>query len=467
MLSGIGVWERVTAAFLVVAAVTFGVAAFVDGGREANGAPSGAVATPLWSPRRVPRPIVDAVGAQRLQVLLDEGIGGDGRCFLVDGGGAVLASRNPDLPLIGASTQKLLVAAAMLATLGNDFRYETRAIAPTPVADGVVDRLYLVGGGDPVLTTSEYREYLRSQEKTRDDVTTSLETLADGIAAAGVRRVPGGIVADDTRYDAQRYVPTWKESYRVDGDVGPLGALTVNDGFRSWSPRRVAVEDPALHAATELARLLAARGVPVGPVTRGVAPEGGTFVATVQSEPLRAVVASMVSSSDNVSAELFAKELGVHAEQQGTTEAGTRAIAAKLGELGVPLKGLRLADGSGLDRENRVTCRILVAVLELGERPELGALWAGLPIAGRTGTLFDQLADTPLNGRMRGKTGSLNGVSGLLGIVDLGRSLRFAFLDNGDFTERQGAARRNQAATLIATYPDAPPADELVPAPAG
>ena len=82
------------------------------------------------------------------------------------------------------------------------------------------------------------------------------------------------------------------------------------------------------------------------------------------------------------------------------------------------------------------------------------ALWDGLPVAGQNGTLIDQLVDTPLNGRMRGKTGSLDGVSGLLGMVDLGRSVTFAFLDNGDFSETKAAGLRARAATLIASYPE-------------
>jgi D-alanyl-D-alanine carboxypeptidase/D-alanyl-D-alanine-endopeptidase (penicillin-binding protein 4) len=340
-------------------------------------------------------------------------------------------------------------------------------VAPSAPADGTVVRLWLVGGGDPVIATAEYRDFLQGQQKTSGDVTTSLESLADAIVDAGVRRVPGGIVADDSRYDAERYVPTWKDSYRVDGDVGPLGALTVNDGFRSWTPRKVVVDDPALYAASELSRLLTARGVQVGAATRGDAPGDAAPIAVLKSEPLRAVVASMLSSSDNVSAELFTKELGVRSGQPGSTVAGVNAIAAKLQELGVRLDGFALKDGSGLDRENRVTCRILVATLALGDHPGMRALWDGLPIAGQTGTLFDQLVDTPLNGKMRGKTGSLDGVSGLLGMVDLGRSVHFAFLDNGDFTERQAATLRNRAATLVATYPDAPSADELVPRPAG
>jgi serine-type D-Ala-D-Ala carboxypeptidase/endopeptidase (penicillin-binding protein 4) len=460
------VWQRVVAALLVLAAVVAVVVAFTDdNSRSASAAPNVA-ATPIWSARRVPQPIVDAVGAQRLQHVLDENFGGNGTCFVVDGSGAQLASHNPDAPLMGASTQKIFIAVAMLATLGPDFAYETKVVAPAAPADGSVERLWMVGSGDPVLATNEYRDFLRTEGETRDDVTTSLESLADSIVAAGVKRVPGGIVADDSRYDDQRYIPGWKDSYRTDGEVGPLGALTVNDGFRSWTPRKVVVSDPAIYAASELTRLLAARGVQVGAPTRGVAPPDAVGVAKVSSEPLRLVLESMLRSSDNLSAELFTKELGARAALPGTTAAGTQVIAAKLQELGIPTAGLDLKDGSGLHRDDRVTCQALVATLALGNQPNMRPLWDGLPVAGQNGTLYDELNDTRLAGRMRGKTGFLAGVSGLIGMVDLGRSVSFAFLDNGDFEKPEAVALRAKAANLIATYPDAPAADDLVPQPA-
>jgi D-alanyl-D-alanine carboxypeptidase/D-alanyl-D-alanine-endopeptidase (penicillin-binding protein 4) len=460
------VWQRVTAAVLAIAAVAAGVLAFTGDTSPSAGARH-AASTPLWSIRRVPQPVVDAVGAQRLQGVLDADLGGDTTCFLVDGSGAELASHNPDTPLIGASTQKLLVAAVALAVLGPDTHYQTKVVAPEAPANGVVERLFLVGGGDPVLATNEYRDFLETQGDTKGTVTTSLESLADAIVGTGVRQVPGGVVGDDSRYDDQRSVPSWKSSYRTDGDVGPLGALTVNDGFRQWTPRKISVDDPAMNAANELTRLLVDRGVQVGAPSRGVAPQEAAPIAAVESAPLSAVVASMLISSDNVSAELFTKELGVRVSQQGTTLAGTTAIKGKLRDLGIPVdNGLTLIDGSGLDRGNRVTCRILIATLGLGDQPGMRTLWDGLPIAGVNGTLFDELNDSKLAGRMRGKTGSLDGVSGLLGMVDLGRSVRFAFLDNGDFTEREAKPLRAQAANLIATYPDAPKAEDLVPQPA-
>jgi D-alanyl-D-alanine carboxypeptidase/D-alanyl-D-alanine-endopeptidase (penicillin-binding protein 4) len=460
--------RALVAGALIVAAVVVLVVALTSGssGNDAQATPGAAVATPLWSVRRFPEPVVEAVGTQHLQSALDAAAPGDGTCFVVSAGNHVLATHGADTPLIGASTQKLLVAAAALSVLGPDTTFQTRAVASAEPADGTVDQLWLVGGGDPVLATGDYASFLQSQPKSKGDVTTSLEALADAIAAKGVRAIPGGVVGDDSRYDQQRYLPTWKDTYRTDGEVGPLSALTVNDGFSSWSPsRKVPVDDPTRNAAAELTELLRARGVQVGSPETGAAPGNATEIAAVSSPALRDVVHSMLSSSDNLTAEMLTKELGVQASKQGTTAAGIAAITAKLKELGVPVADGALKDGSGLDRGNRVTCATLVAALTLAQRSEFATLYDGLPVAGRNGTLVGDFIGTPLEGNFRGKTGSLDGVTGLTGVFDLGRRIQFAFLDNGQFSETQGEVIREGIGDIIGRYPDSPPIDALVPLP--
>jgi D-alanyl-D-alanine carboxypeptidase/D-alanyl-D-alanine-endopeptidase (penicillin-binding protein 4) len=460
--------RALVAGALLLAALVALVVAFTagDAGDDAQAAASEGLTTPLWSVRRVPEPVVEAVGALHLQSALDAAAPGDGSCFVVTAGNHVLATHGADTPLIGASTQKILVAAAALSTLGPDTTFQTRVVAAGEPADGVVDQVWLVGGGDPVLATGDYVSFLQSQGKTRGDVTTSLEALADAVVAKGVRSIPGGVVGDDSRYDEQRYVPSWKDTYRTDGEVGPLSALTVNDGFSTWSPaRKVPVDDPTRNAAAKLTELLRARGVQVGTPSTGAAPASSVEIATVSSAPLKAVVGSMLSSSDNLTAELLTKELGFHVSKQGTTAAGVAAITAKLNELGVRLADGALKDGSGLDRGNRVTCANLVDALALADRAELAGLHDGLPVAGQNGTLYDQFIGTPLAGNFRGKTGSLDGVTGLTGVLDLGRRVRFAFIDNGNFSEVQGEVIRVNIGDIVGRYPDSPPIDALVPAP--
>jgi D-alanyl-D-alanine carboxypeptidase/D-alanyl-D-alanine-endopeptidase (penicillin-binding protein 4) len=194
-------------------------------------------------------------------------------------------------------------------------------------------------------------------------------------------------------------------------------------------------------------------------------PGDAVNVASVQSPPFRDVVASFIRISDNLGGEMMTRELGARVANQGTTAAGTRVIADKARELGIPVEGLTLVDGSGLDRGNRVSCRTLVSALALGARPELRAVWDGLAVAGQSGTLEDELRGSPLTGKLRGKTGSLQGVTGLAALIDQGRAVSFAFLANGNFEESGGIAIRARVADIVGRFPDAPTADQLVPAP--
>lgn len=453
---------------LLAGAATCGVLAVTADDPVASAPPASPPASvALWSARRVPQPFVDAVGATRLQRALDDALGGAGAdgCFAVLTAAGPVASRAVDVPYLGASTQKLLTGAAALAVLGPDSTLSTRVVAGAEPVNGTLDRIVLVGGGDPMLSTAEFRAALDADPKTAGAPSTSLEALADAVVARGVRRI-NALAVDDSRYDGVRYLPEWSPTYRTEGQIGPLGALTVNKGFSTLRPRPVPVDDPALFAGNELARLLRARGVTVnGTAVRARVPEPAVELARVDSAPVKAIVAEVERASDNLASELLVREIGVKAAKEGTTGAGLAAATARLAELGVPMEGVRLVDGSGLARDNRVTCRALAATVDLGARPELRGLWDGLAVAGQSGTLADELLGTGLEGRLRAKTGFLNGVSGLAGIVDVGRPLRFALVVNGAFGETGAIRIRGDLAQIIARFPEAPPPDALVPPP--
>src|SRR3546814_18316135 len=84
----------------------------------------------------------------------------------------------------------------------------------------------------------------------------SLDVLADRVVAAGVRRVEGRVVGDERRYDAERYVDTWPDRLIADGEVGPLSALTDNDGFLIWGHPGVRFDDLHTQAVVGFATLL-------------------------------------------------------------------------------------------------------------------------------------------------------------------------------------------------------------------
>ena len=331
--------------------------------------------------------------------------------------------------------------------------------------DGAVGTLWLVGSGDPTLATPEYAQWLKDRPRYQLRQATPLAALADGLLAAGVRTVTGGIIGDDSRYDRARTVPGWKPSYLAAGEVGPLGALLVNDGFTVFDqPIAQRADDPARHAAGELTRLAEELGISVGnPPSSGVlplrtgAPDKAVTLATVRSAPLSDVVAGMLRESDNTAAELLTRELGVVKAHDGSTAAGTQAVVDALAAVGLPTAGLRLGDGSGLLTTNQVSCAVLAGALRLPDRSGAPRLEPLLAVAGRSGTLAPRLVDTPLDGKVRAKTGSLDGVSGLAGFLDGRRELSFAFLANGNLNDPAGRLLQDRLVALLAAYPGPQP----------
>jgi D-alanyl-D-alanine carboxypeptidase/D-alanyl-D-alanine-endopeptidase (penicillin-binding protein 4) len=326
--------------------------------------------------------------------------------------------------------------------------------------------MWLVGSGDPGISTPEGAARVAASPLHKCDQTSSLATLADEIVAAGVRSIPGGIAGDDSRYDGSRYLSVWPDHYRTDREIGPLGALTVNDGFTGPDGSGPAADDPAVNAAAELTRLLEARGVTVGAASHDQAQMDAATVATLRSPPLTHLLNGVLASSDNLTGELLPRELAAHSGRPATTANGLEVIKARLHALGLPTEQLTMVDGSGLSRDNRAPCSLLLATLELARTPKFAGIREGLSIAGERGTLATRFRGTPLQGKLVAKTGSLSGVSGLAGYMAVKTPIEFSLLLNGDFGESAGIARREQVARVIATYPDAPTADALVPAPA-
>ncbi len=191
-------------------------------------------------------------------------------------------------------------------------------------------------------------------------------------------------------------------------------------------------------------------------------------MASIRSAPLPALVTELLSASDNGTAEAFALAVGKATTDTGTVAAGTAGILAQLQDAGVDVAGVTLVDGSGLSRENQVTCAALLQTLGLGVQPRYRSVVEGLAIAGQRGTLAERFGGTALVGRLWGKTGSLNGVAGLTGLFDVQGGTgtpRFATVFNGSFGESQGRQLAGSAAEAIDAYPQSPPAEQLVPAP--
>ena len=324
--------------------------------------------------------------------------------------GEAVFARNAGRSLAPASTAKLPLTYVLLTTLGPSFRIQTELLGRGEQRGAVWHGdLVLVGRGDPTLSRGDLRR------------------LATLLRARGIARVTGAVVGDESWFDARRMAPGWKASFFIE-ESPPLSALVVDRGRYRGAVSR----NPALAAATVLAEELERAGIPTGRAVTGRAGAYGLPLAAVVSPPLATIVRFMDRESDNFTAELLIKELGAVVAGQGTTVSGARVVTRELAAAAVPLAGVRIADGSGLSRLDRLTVNALVAILEAAwadptvRRPFLAAL----PVAGISGTLEERMRRPPARGQVAAKTGTTREASGLSGFVR-GR-YAFAILQNGN-----------------------------------
>lgn len=341
--------------------------------------------------------------------------------------GRELVAVRQDTPRIPASVDKLFVTATALLRFGPDGQLSTRVATDAPLdeAGRLAGDLYLVGGGDPTLSDAKLR------------------ALVAVLRDAGVRRIAGDVIGDETRFDRRRGGP--RTGFLPDFDMGGrLGALVLRRGFQS---------DPAAFAARRLRSLLRAGGVKVlGAARAAGAPREGLSDLGVLASPSMDVLARHTNvSSDNFVAEMLLKGLGAQFGAAGTTTAGAAVVRATLDDFGVRP---RIADGSGLSRANRTTPRQVVRLLERMENQAIAPTWRrSLAVAGRTGTVRKRMRRTAAARRCRVKTGTIRGVSNLAGVCTTtgGETVAFAWLMNG--VNPYGARRiQDRMTALVARY---------------
>ncbi|MFI5803778.1 D-alanyl-D-alanine carboxypeptidase/D-alanyl-D-alanine-endopeptidase [Streptomyces sp. NPDC051561] len=353
--------------------------------------------------------------------------------------GKQLYGRGADTAMTPASTVKIATAVAALSALGPDHRIATTVLA-APDAKGIV----LKGGGDPTLE----KEQLRSLAA---DTARALRDRGAG---------PVSLSYDTTLYTGPAVHPIGAGNE----NLATVTSLMVNegrtDGTRSGTGDRT--PDPAGDAARTFAAELRSLGVKLtGDPASAKAPAGATPVAKTLSAPLSALVERTLTNSDNDIAEALARQTALAAGEQASFEGAGRATYDRLAKLGLPGKGLltgaHFADGSGLDRNDRVSASLLTALLARAAdpaHPELRSVLTGLPVAGFSGTLQTRYsAGSSGTGLVRAKTGTLSHINTLSGtaVGPDGRLLAFAFLA-GD-TVAPGPAQKSldKLASALAT----------------
>ena len=380
--------------------------------------------------------------------------------------GKSLASHDADAPMVPASVQKICTSAVALAVLGRGFRFTTTVAT-------LGQDVLIVGDGDPTLGDPVLA---KAADRTIYAVP---DQWVRALQDRGVTTIAGDLVLDETVFQAGRH-EDWPVPQRSRWYCAPAGGLNFNDncldvllrrhagavevtirpasrfiqvtnrlriGNRDvWrvvysrddgdvtltgqvrrsmtAPYSVAVNEPALLLGRVFADRLHRAGVPVeGSIVRrrvvapnGALPKGAVVVAT-HTTPLATALARMNGRSLNLAAEcVFLRTAAGPAGRATYAEAAKLATAVLVDRYGIDAGQFTIADGSGLSRNNRLSCRAATDLLLRLARGKHGQTFVGsLAVCGVDGTLAKRLKQC--RGRVAAKTGSLSGVTALAGYV--------------------------------------------------
>ncbi|MDM7952175.1 MAG: D-alanyl-D-alanine carboxypeptidase [Cyanobium sp. CZS 25K] len=311
---------------------------------------------------------------------------------VADGSGRLLADVNGRQPRVPASNQKLVSTAFAIDRLGPDYRLSTQLWR---LQDGT---LRLTGQGDPDLALPQLQRFAQ---------------LA--LAAGGESASPGTPVRLELAEESsQNWWPNgWNPADRVYAYGAPITRLAITSNAIDD-----AVSNPPSRLQTLLRRSMAQRGsqpVQLALVSaRQPLPSDAVLVHEEPSTSMHGLLSLANTESHNFTAEVLLRQA---AGSWDVAEA-SRQEFLWLSDQGLPLEGVRIADGSGLDRANRLTSRFLVALLlRMDHHPYSRDYVSSFAIAGRRGTLRNLYKGTTLDGRFFAKTGTLTGVRSISGVL--------------------------------------------------
>jgi serine-type D-Ala-D-Ala carboxypeptidase/endopeptidase (penicillin-binding protein 4) len=331
-----------------------------------------------------------------------------------------------DVPLVPASTNKVLTAAAALLTLDRQARISTRVVAGSQNAQGPI---VLVGAGDPTLSAAppDVPTWYRGAPRISD--------LVEQIHRSGM--TPTAVQVDTSAFTGPTMAQGWDPADVDNGDIAPIESVMIDAGrIQPSTVNSRRTRTPALDAGRELAKAL---GLDPAAVTIASAPSGARQLAVVQSAPLVQRLGEMMDHSDNVLAECIAREVAAAINRPRSFPGAVDAVTNRLSTAHIDTTGMALLDSSGLSIDDRLTAKTLDGTVQAAagpDQPSLRALLDLLPIAGGSGTLADRFLDQATNqgpaGWLRAKTGSLTAINSLVGVVTdrSGRVLTFAFISN-------------------------------------
>jgi D-alanyl-D-alanine carboxypeptidase/D-alanyl-D-alanine-endopeptidase (penicillin-binding protein 4) len=324
--------------------------------------------------------------------------------------GSIVWRHNDGLGRMPASTQKLVTAFTVLGSMAPDTTLTTTICQ----SEQTPSTIFVRGGGDPSLSPARLQ--------------TLAMQAADQLKLADQSQV--SLYLDGSLFPAPTAATGWVAGY-LRSDVQYVRGLTLA-GYRG--------KDGRLAVGKALVIDLKAQGITVTGTGMAITPNLCTTLGTTSSAPVGTLIAEMLGNSDNDYAEFLLRHAalarGFIPSWRGALDNQTELLT----RAGIPTAGLRVFDGSGLSRADRMPVATLSAVLGLlREDPRDAAIvfaWGAIPRAGQSGTLIRRFS-TPYQvcarGHIEAKTGTLVDAVALAGVAHGadGHDRVFVLLDNG------------------------------------
>ncbi|HWS72109.1 MAG TPA: D-alanyl-D-alanine carboxypeptidase [Thermoanaerobaculia bacterium] len=323
--------------------------------------------------------------------------------------GTRLYARNANTLLMPASNRKLFAASTIVECLGPDHQFATELWL-----DG--DDVVLKGDGDPSFGGRYY-----------DPPSLALQPFVDALRRRGIRRVRN-VIADVSRFDRDTIPGSWKLGNLPYSYAAPIDALTYEENV---GPGEITTVEPGLFAADALREALTLAGIRVdGALRLNVTPRAWRErVASVPSPLVRQILTTVLKNSHNLYTEVLFKDLSATPASYGESLAIDRRFLTE--EVGLTGDEFRFVDGCGLSADDLVTPAALIRIVRWMNAPARRATF--LPLMAETGsegTLRNR--NKTLGSRVHAKTGTINGVNALSGVVTMpdGRSRYFSIVLN-------------------------------------
>lgn len=385
-----------------------------------------------------------------------------------------LYALNSEQFFVPASNIKLFTTAAALLKFGSQYQIRT-SIYSTGNAPNL-QTLRLVGQGDPTITTDTLKT-LAQQLKQQGIQQIDRLIIQDGyFKNSGIPPmwewddlffsygVPAhSLVLNENTFDliltpTQLGKPlqvTWSDpiaaqQWQIENRTTTTDATTNTISIQGYfaqsrliiqgqlgkdadlDQEKIAIINPAQYFLDTFAQVLKSQGITVNQkqiMTDSELNNTEQEITFISSPSLTELITKVNHESHNLYAETLYKLL----ENQANPESNLSIIQQQLTQLGIDANNYKVVDGSGLSRHNLATPATIVELLQkMSDTSQREVYRNSLAVGGINGTLSNRLKNTPIQGKLQAKTGSLSGVSALSGYLDLpnGETLVFSIIVN-------------------------------------